>query len=134
MKIVSEEVKKEILARRLAGEKAADLAKEYGVGKSTVCKWYEIYRTTNIDILKNEFSKVMIIESELLQFNLNGYSFEIKKTNLKDFCKSTSIKNQLKLDVTIFKKNQQVNQNLILAATLKKRKNNKGQMTNIIIF
>lgn len=26
------------------------------------------------------------------------------KTNLKDFCKSTSIKNQLKLDVTIFKK------------------------------
>ena len=56
------------------------------------------------------------------------------KTNLKDFCKSTSIKNKLKLDVTIFKKNQQVNQNLILAATLKKRKNNKGQMTNIIIF
>lgn len=85
MKIVSEEVKKEILARRLAGEKAADLAKEYGVSKSTVCKWYEIYRTTNIDISKNEFSKVMIIESELLQFNLNGYSFEIKKTNLKDF-------------------------------------------------
>lgn len=85
MKMVNEEIKNEILARRIAGESAASLAKEYGVGKSTICKWYEFYRSTNIDVSKSDFSKIDVVDDELLKFNVNGYLFEINKSNLKDF-------------------------------------------------
>lgn len=85
MKKVNEEIKQKILERRIAGESATSLSKEYGVGKSTICKWYEFHKALNIDVSKSNFSKIKVNDDELFKFNVNGYLIEIEKMNLKDF-------------------------------------------------
>ena len=76
----TDEFKKKIVELRKSGRSASELARDYGIAKSTICKWYTDFTTTgsfkakdNRSDEENELialrkqNKLLLMENDILK-------------------------------------------------------------------
>ena len=82
----NEELKDLIINRKLNGESAYDLAKEYNIGASTIYKWIRL-SYGSIDIKPELIDLKPLIISDLITLNINGLDIKIDSLNLNKIFK-----------------------------------------------
>lgn len=88
-KHINEDLKKEILIKKLNGESAYVLSKEYKVATSTIYTWFNKYRQTNIN--NNLIDITKIIKEELITLKINGFDILINEDNLHKLLKGSKM-------------------------------------------
>lgn len=82
----SEELKSVIINRKLNGESAYDLAKEYNIGASTIYKWIRL-SYGSIDIKPELTCLKSLIIDELITLEINGLKIKVDSLNLNKILK-----------------------------------------------
>lgn len=77
----NEDLKTEIIKRKLNGESAHKLALEYNMGTSTIYKWLRLQnvvesKTTSLIDVKS------LIDTDIISLNINGLDIKIDTINL----------------------------------------------------